>query len=692
MTLSLNECLENLALEVSANADMMEDLEVYSFFDVFSNYLIEAGEIDTADRCYFSPDSKGSSIRIDGYGGDPIDTDNRLNIIVCDYSKSKEIENVNKANIEGVCKRAANFISKCQDSNFRISLDSSSPEYGLADMINIRWPIIEKVRIIFITNKSLSIRRAEFEPLPINGVKTEFTCWDINRLQQYINSGKEREEISIELPNYGGSISALQAFGSDSPFKSYLCIMPGETLANIYEEWGNRLLEKNVRVFLQAKGKVNKGIRETLDKEPNMFFGYNNGITATASEIEYSVTKHGVAITRLVDFQIVNGGQTTASIYDAKRRGTLLKSVYVQMKLSVVGEEKSKEIVPKISQFANSQNKVSTADFFSNHPFHVVIEDFSRRIIAPPKEGTTLSTKWFYERARGQYAEARSQSSSQSERKKFDAINPRSQLVKKTELAIVMNTFRGFPNIVSKGADKSFVKFSNEIKKSWNEDEEKNLKFNEQYFKSAMCRVLIFRSLQKLVSSQDWYEGGYRRNIVTYAISKLQMILSSKGKRINYQKIWLQQYIPKEMEEYLIYISKKALIHLVNTPPGNSNVTEYAKTEKCWEEFKKVEIELPSYSSKFLISKSKESEILKEGEKKQEFINEVDLQKQVINYGGNFWGKVLEYSSQNNLLTQRDWGLLNSATAIPRKIPSSEKDFKMLMKLLERARKKGFNN
>ena len=149
---------------------------------------------------------------------------------------------------------------------------------------------------------------------------------------------------------------------------------------------------------------------------------------------------------------------------------------------------------------------------------------------------------------------------------------------------------------------------------------------------------------------------------------------------------------PEEMEEFLIYISKKALNHLINTPPGTSNVTEYAKTEKCWEEFRKIELELPNNSSKFLISKSKESEILKEGEKKQEFINEVDLQKQVINYGGSFWAKVLEYSSQNNLLTQRDWTLLNSATAIPRKIPASEKDFKMLMKLLERARKRGFNS
>ena len=688
MSLNLKECLDNLAIEVDSNAETTGALKEDAFFECFTDFLIEAGELDTADRCYFV--KKG--IKIDGYGGDPIDSENSLNVIVCDYSSSNEVENVYKNDIENVCKRSTNFISKCLEKSFLNELDNSSPEYGFADMIRLRWESIEKIKVIFITNKSLSIRKTEFAPIPVNGINAEFICWDLNRLQQYINSGKEREEISIDLPDYGGSISALQAFGIESPFKSYLCVMPGKTLANIYEKWGNRLLEKNVRVFLQAKVKVNKGIRETIEKEPNMFFGYNNGITATASEIDYSVTQHGVAISKLVDFQIVNGGQTTASIFDAKRRGTNLEYVNVQMKLSVVEEEISKEIVPKISEFANSQNKVSSADFFSNHPFHVVIENFSRRIIAPPKKGNTLQTKWFYERARGQYAEARSQSSTPGERKKFDAINPRSQLVKKTDLAIVMNTFRGFPNIVSKGAEKSFKNFSDEIKKSWKEDKEKNVKFNEQFFKSAMCRVLIFRSLQKLVSDQDWYEGGYRRNIVTYAISKLQLILSLKGKRINYQKIWAQQYIPEEMEEFLIYISKKALDHLVNTPPGNSNVTEYAKTEKCWEEFKKVGIELPSNSSKFLISKSKESEILKEGEKKQEFINEVDLQKQVINYGGSFWAKVLEYSSQNNLLTQRDWTLLNSATAIPRKIPASEKDFKMLIKLLERARKRGFNS
>ena len=207
-----------------------------------------------------------------------------------------------------------------------------------------------------------------------------------------------------------------------------------------------------------------------------------------------------------------------------------------------------------------------------------------------------------------------------------------------------------------------------------------------------MCKVLIFRSLEKLVSQQEWYQGGYRRNVVTYALAKLMRNLSAKGKRINYQKIWSIQSLPEEMNDCLIDLSFKAYEHLVNPPVGMPlNITEYAKRDDCWELFKDSEFDLPSDSSKFLISKSKETEIIKEGEKKQKFINEVDVQKQVIELGGPFWAKVLEFSSQNNLLTQRDWSLLNSATAIPRKVPSLERDYKMLMKLLDRARKKGFN-
>ena len=687
MRLTLDAFRADFSLQLASHAETTGELTQDSFFEVFTSFLVDSGEIETADRCFF----KKRSMRIDGYGGDPIDTDFVLSVIVSDYSSSDELENVNRADIELVCKRATNFISNCLENSFFNDLDEASPEFGFADIVRQRWDIIQKIRVIFITNKSLSLRKAEFEPIPVNGINAEFTCWDINRLHSYVNSGKEREEISIELSEYGGAIAVLPAHQFNSPFKSYLCVMPGNTLANIYKKWGTRLLEKNVRVFLQAKGKVNKGIRNSLESEPEMFFAYNNGITATAEAISTGQTERGIALNSLHDFQIVNGGQTTASIFDAQRRGINLDNVTVQMKLSVVNQDKSKEVVPKISEYANSQNKVSSADFFSNHPFHIAIENFSRTIIGPPKPGTTLQTKWFYERARGQYQDARSNAGSTSERKKFDAIHPRSQLVTKTDLAKVLNTFRGRPDLVSKGAQKSFTEFAGAIQKTWEKEGEEHKTFNEQFFKHSMSKKLIYNSLEKLVSAQDWYQGGYRANVVTYALAKLIDVLNKKGKKLNLTRIWNQQSISKELEETLLEIAFKAYEHITTPPLGSpTNVTEYAKTSKCWDIFKNEDYILPKDASTFLINKSVARLEQSQAESKQKLVNEVDIQKKVIELGGPFWSSVLEFSSQNNLLTQRDWSLLSTATAIPSKLPSSDKDFKQLLQLLERARKRGF--
>ena len=101
-----------------------------------------------------------------------------------------------------------------------------------------------------------------------------------------------------------------------------------------------------------------------------MFFSYNNGLTATA-EIEVSQeTDSTKSIKSIKNLQIVNGGQTTASVHYSKFKFDAdLSRVFVQMKLSVVDPELLETIVP-IAEYANTQNKVNAADFFANHPFH----------------------------------------------------------------------------------------------------------------------------------------------------------------------------------------------------------------------------------------------------------------------------------------------------------------------------------
>jgi hypothetical protein len=687
MTTTLIDFKNQFTNDVKAAAESSSDLTENVFFELMTDTLVDAGDIDTADRCYFV--KKG--IRIDGYGGDPIDSDNILTVFVCDYETSPELVQINKADIEVVCKRAANFVSSCLSSRFFDQLDESSQEYGLADLIRQRWEVVAKIRIIFLTTKLLSLRKALFEPIPISGVAAQFSCWDIARLHAFTYSGKEKEAVNVALSSFGGSLSVLPAHDANAELKSYLCAIPATTLASIYDQYGTQLLEKNVRVFLQARGAVNKGIKTSLEKEPSRFFAYNNGITATADAIETSLTKHGICLEMISDFQIVNGGQTTASIYEAYRRGVPLSDVYVQMKLTVVSPQSSIEIVPLISRYANSQNKVTEADFFTNHPFHLAFERLSRRIQAPPKVNSTIQSYWFYERARGQYANAKAAIGAKGERKKFETLNPKDQVITKTDLAKVLNSFQGQPHIVSKGAQASFRFFADSVKNIWDKQVEKGSFVNDKFFRDGIARIIIFKALEKQISLQEWYQGGYRANIVYYTLAKFVESVKASGRVIDYSKIWALQEVPEGLLIELISLAARTHNHLITPPQGSpSNVTEYAKTEKCWSLFSQIPFK-PSSSIDFLcIAKSAEAKRDKDAVKVAKLMSSVDLQASLLGKDSGFWSSVLEFCSQNNLVTQVDWSLLSRATQFPSRLLDSDSDYRKLQRILERAQSRGF--
>ena len=685
--ITLSEFKSEFLNDVRATAESSCELTSNIFFENYVNHLIDAGDIETADRCFF--EKRG--VRIDGYGGDPIDSENILSLIVCDMDDDEELTEINRTEIEQVCKRAVNFVSSSLSSRFFNELDEYSDEFGLADLIRTRWESILKIRILFLTTRILKVRKTQFDPIPVNGKTASFACWDIARLSNYVQSNKDQEPISVELKDHGGALSVLPAHTADTALRSYLCAIPGQTLASIYDEYGAKLLEKNVRVFLQSKGKVNKGIRATIETAPSKFFAYNNGITATAEGVETCATKHGIALTSIDDLQIVNGGQTSASIYDAFRRGIDLSQVYIQMKLTVVSEETASKLVPEISKFANSQNRVSEADFFSNHAFHISFEKYSRSILAPPKEGTTLQTYWFYERARGQYANSKSLYVSRSERTKFQAVNPSDQRVTKTDLAKVMNTFKGLPHIVSKGAQSSFKTFADFVNTIWEKDDGRFV--TDVFYKKSIARIILFRHLEKSVSKSEWYQAqaGYRANIVCYTLAKFSETLKKSSKTLDYLKIWNAQCVPVDLSQELVELAEIARNHIVNPPSGSpSNITEYAKTEQCWILFSKIEYKVNQKVYPYLLSKTDSQKVDKESEKKKKFANSIEEQEFLIGLGGSFWSSVLEYSSQNNLVTSRDWELLSRASQFPGRLLDTDKEYKQLYALLKRARRCGF--
>ena len=375
-----------------------------------------------------------------------------------------------------------------------------------------------------------------------------------------------------------------------SDYQGYLAVIPGAILSSIYEEHGSRLLERNVRSFLQARGKVNKGIRQTIIREPHRFFAYNNGITATADYIEFDQSDGTLKITKIRNLQIVNGGQTTASLAYSAKKGANLSGIFVQCKLSLIPEEHLDEIVPLISRYANSQNRVSDADFSANDPFHVSIEELSRTVWAPAVGSSNRNTRWFYERARGQYADAKARENTPARKRQFEAMCPSRQKFTKTDLAKYENTWMQLPHIVSMGAQKNFNDFSVRLK------ERGNVRTDEAYFHRLIAKAILFKRTDRIVYQQQF--GGYKANIVSYTVAWLS---HSTKQCIDLDRIWRDQDISPVMQEVINVVSRR--VHaIITNPPNSRNVTEWCKRKECWDVIRDTEIKVSQSLARELIT------------------------------------------------------------------------------------------
>ena len=685
MSIDIDEFGKDFFQEILAVADADGRLNEDVFFDKCCACLTEAGEMETADRAAYRGPS-GSGIRVDGYGGDPANCSGTLSLIIVDFHQSKDMGRLIGSEMNTVFQRLSKFLQKSLDSNWRNALEETTPAFGLADLIAQRWSKVKRVRMFLVSNRVLSERVDGRDADEFDGRPVTYSVWDIKRLHRFNTSGHGREDIEIDLSHeFGGELPLLPAHLSTDEYQAYLVVVPAPILAAIYDRWGARLLEQNVRVFLQARGNVNKGIRRTIEDVPSMFFAYNNGITATAESVTTRVREGQLCLTGLKNFQIVNGGQTTASIHIAYHNKVDLAKVFVQMKLSIVKPEQTEEVVPKISEYANTQNRVNAADFFANHPFHVRMEEFSRRIHAPSPDGTFRETKWFYERARGQYADARSLLTP-AQRKKFDLENPRAQLFSKTDVAKYLNVWTPRPDRVSLGAQKNFAHFAEDIGNAWEKGKDN---FNEAYFREAIVKAIIFKKTEKIVSAQSWYQGGYRANIVAYAISKMAHDVASMKFAVNFSAIWKTQALTQGMEEAIGHVSKRVHDVLIDPHPGISNVTEWAKKQACWSRIQNLEVKWPKAFIEELITLEENRTEKRAARNDQRMLNGIEAQTMVVNAGATFWKSALEWGKKNDMLSAKETSVLSVASLIPQKLPS-EKQAALALQTYERLNSEGF--
>lgn len=685
------EFYEELFQDIKASADAYGIFLEDAFFDIVTDQLIDAGEFDEVERSFFV--STQSGIRVDGYCGDPLESalvqesgQGTLGLIALDFNQDTNMVTLTNKDMEADFRRLEKFLTKSLDIQFRASLEPTNPGYGLADLISTRWEKVSRVKLYLLTNKKLSTRVEGKKASSIDGREIIYNVWDITRFGDLVSSGRERERLIIdfnELP--GGALRALLASKPNDMNQVYLAAVPGLDLAQIYDRWGTRLLEQNVRVFLQARSNVNKGIKRTLENEPELFFSFNNGITATAEAVKTEVRADGLVITGLENLQIVNGGQTTASVYAAFKSKHDLSRVYVQMKLCVVSPEAAKELVPRISEYANSQNKVSAADFFANHPFHVRIEEFSRRILAPAKDDSFDLTMWFYERARGSYRDAQAYYTP-AEKRRFAKKFPKAQSFTKTDLAKYLMVWTDKAYMVNRGAQKNFAEFAKDIAEAWEKNDQQ---FSEVYFKYLIAKKIIFDLAGQVVQTRTWYEpGGYRSQHVVLAVGALANAAKTLGKTVDFLSIWNRQGVTPAFERALGQAADIAHEVLMQPGEGYRNISEWAKQPKCWNAVKQKSVAWDKGWVAELISLDEEKEIRSEGVKEQKELNGIEAQSIVVEAGAQFWQNVLDWCKKEGEASDKERSILQYAAAMPSKLPSDKQSI-VLVNLMARLRKGG---
>jgi len=549
---------------------------------VMLEYLEEAGEVTDPIICPFR--DRGLQMNAYAFSEDYESVD----IFVSIYSDTEMPRSVSQTDIDVAIKRAIQLYHRAVNDLYT-SFQKDNDTYEFAISVFQNRDAIKNVRICALTNGL--VKPIALKNITISGAEVSFSLWDIDRLYRCVTSGKMRETIEIDFEEkFQTTIPCIENSTSDK-YSVYLAIINGELLAALYDEFRDRLLEKNVRSFLQVKGGVNKGIRDTLRDEPDMFLAYNNGISVTAESVEIVRDENGKpSIKRIRDMQIVNGGQTTASIFNAKndkKLGVDLSKVFVQMKLSVIESAEDMDvIVPRISTFANTQNKIQVADFSANDPFHRRMEELSRTIWAPA-QGGLKPQNWFYERARGQYADMLTRESTPKRKKEYKETHP---LFTKTDLAKYENTWDQLPHYVSEGAQKNFNKFMLRLK------DRKGFVPDETYYQNLIAKAILFRRTEKLVQQQQY--GGYRANIVTYTLA---FISYKSAQRIDLERIWKEQALSAVLENEIIAVSKFVQQLIVN-PPRGANVGEWCKKEKCWQVIRDYQYELSEALQKELVS------------------------------------------------------------------------------------------
>lgn len=543
-----------------------------AFKTLFLSYLTEAGETLVSDCMLVDFKKDSENMKLDGYAFS--EYFRSLTLLVSKYQAKSIPEKIKKTEIDKLLKKVLKFYKTCGTNDFE-ALEESSDGYQAYKFIKGHKADIETVNIILLTNDE-TIRHIPND-VHYGKITVRFDVWDIERLYQSVLGGTavERQLVVKLKKKYGESLPLIKVKGDNEIYDCYIGVISGELLARIYETEGQDLIQKNVRSFLQAIGKVNKGIKVSLANEPQMFMAYNNGISTIAESIDFDECRSSgdiVNITEITGWQIVNGGQTTASIYNAYKAKLPLEQVNVQIKLSVIKQkDRAEEIIHNISKYANSQNKINMSDFNANDAYHVKMERLSRATPIPVAKGKSTDY-WFYERARGQYLVELNRQPTAAAKKEFKSRCPKNRCISKTVAAKCVMTYRGYPDIVSKGLETSFIYFSDMVSKGEVPEP------SEQSYIEMIAKVILFNSCDEIVKNLKF--GGFKAQQDYYTVALFGKYYSDLFDPL---EIWNRQSINAETAKTIEELAYFVWNHFQNPTVPGVNIGQWCKKEECWE-------------------------------------------------------------------------------------------------------------
>lgn len=529
--------------------------------------------------CHYEAKVGTYKVKISGYSVSDTTDDSgnpdRLDLFVSLYKGLGELESLPDADVGKAAKEGLQFLRFCATGQLSGKLDETNDAYALVTEVERIFRTLDSIRIFIITDALAKTRN--YAPHSVEGKQVRLEVMDIQRLFNHWQQGRPRDELVVNFKDLcGTALPSVWVPGSgDDEYDYALTAVPGEALRFLYEKYGPRVLEANVRSFLGVSSKgVNKGIRDSLRDNPARFMAYNNGIVVVADQAKLDTAADGsTGILWLQGMQIVNGGQTTASIYFAKKKhpDIDLSNVRVPAKIIVLrsGRADDEELIANISRYANSQNVVKQSDLSANKPFHRELEKLSMRTYCPDGVG-----RWFYERSAGSYkVMLEKEATTPTQKKKLQAAIPPYRKLTKPDLAKFLFAWDQKPYIVSLGSQKNFQVFMDELTEK--ESATEGSVPNQEQYKEMVAKAILFKSAHKIIRPLF---PAFQANITAYTVSILALKL---GGTLNLNRIWLEQSISSELHQQIAKWAGEVNETLHRGASGKM-ISEWAKKIECW--------------------------------------------------------------------------------------------------------------